>query len=286
MPSLSYKAVFFLSDYVCLNYYSDYSAAFSVNTATTIVLVGFLVKLGAAPVHQWVVDVYAGSPMFVTSVFSTFVKFVFFMLFVLVACHANCGILMDFIILASLIVGCFMTVRQVEIKRFLAYSSIVHVGFLLMGDLVSSFIYLITYIVSSLVFFSVLMSVRVNGKELVYLNDLRLLRQSSYRNVVLLTLSLASSAGLPPFAGFYGKYLVWVSLLEDIYLFNNFSTYLILILSILLSLVIIFYYMRVICYLFVGDDSSINSKPVTFAKQYSSSFIYCLQVFSAGLLVL
>src|SRR4051812_8458782 len=108
--------------------------------------------------------------MLITAFFATTAKFLFFMLFCCLAYHFNAGSLVDFAALASLVVGTVITLRQTEIKRFLAYSSITHVGFLLIGDLNGSFIYLITYILSSLLFFSVLLSLQIYGKELVYLS--------------------------------------------------------------------------------------------------------------------
>lgn len=114
---------------------------------------------------------------------------------------------MQFSIL-SLIVGCFMSINQTEIKRLLAYSSIVHVGFLLMGDAQSSLVYLFTYLAGSLLLFAALLQVRISGQELIYLNDLRYVRNSSSRVIAALVIALSSSAGLPPFAGFYGKFAV------------------------------------------------------------------------------
>jgi NADH-quinone oxidoreductase subunit N len=146
--------------------------------------------------------------MYITAFFSIFVKFILFIIFARIAAHFNCDTLLNQFIIFSLMVGCFMSVNQTEIKRLLAYSSIVHVAFLFMGDISSSLIYLLTYCASSLVIFSVLLAMQLAGKEIIYLNDLKFLRGSGYFNIGCLTAALASSAGLPPFAGFYGKFLV------------------------------------------------------------------------------
>jgi NADH-quinone oxidoreductase subunit N len=101
------------------------------------------------------------------------------------------------------------TLRQVEIKRFLAYGSITHVGFLLSGDLLSSFTYLASYLAASFLFFTILLQLRLNNKEIIYLSDLRFLNRSSGQSYrTFLVVSLASMAGLPPFAGFYGKMMI------------------------------------------------------------------------------
>lgn len=193
--------------------------------------------------------------MFVTAFFSIFVKLVLFLIFINIAVHFNCDYLLKIFVLLSLAVGCIMSLRQTEVKRLLAYSSIVHVAFLLMGDFTSSIIYLMTYVISSLLLFSVLLNLELGGKEVIYLNDIRHVRRTSYLQVFCLVLALASSAGLPPFAGFYGKFMVWSSLIEDLYLSNDLYSYLVLLLSIAVSLVTIYYYMRVIAYLFVSDDA-------------------------------
>ena len=96
--------------------------------------------------------------MFVTAFFSVFVKLTLFLIFFNIAIHFNNDSLLRSFTLLSLLVGCFMSLRQVELKRLLAYSSIVHIAFMLMGDSVSSVLYLLAYVVSSLLLFSVLLS--------------------------------------------------------------------------------------------------------------------------------
>jgi NADH-quinone oxidoreductase subunit N len=145
--------------------------------------------------------------MYITAYFSVFVKCLLFLIFLKIAVHFNCDALAAQFSIISLAVGCFMSINQSEIKRLLAYSSIVHVGFLLMGDTASSLVYLTTYILSSLAIFAVLLNAEVAGSEIIYFNDLRYIR-GSYLNTATLVVAMASSAGLPPFAGFYGKFLV------------------------------------------------------------------------------
>ena len=137
-----------------------------------------------------------------------FVKCVLFLIFLRAAARFNCDAIVSQFTVISLLLGCFMSVNQTEIKRLLAYSSIVHVGFLFMGDTTSSLVYLFTYLISSLVIFSVMLSTDIAGKELIYMNDLRFVRAGSSFSVFSMVIALASSAGLPPFAGFYGKFLV------------------------------------------------------------------------------
>jgi NADH-quinone oxidoreductase subunit N len=254
VPSLTFSII-----YALLQQAPVESAALvnSLEFATTAIAFGFMLKLGAAPMHQWVADVYAGSHMYITAFFSTFVKFLLFVVFLNTAIYFNCDALLQLFTVMSLAVGCILSIRQVEIKRLLAYSSVVHVGFMLMGDFTSSIIYLLTYITSTLLLFSVLLNSEIASKELVYLNDLRFVRKASYSQTLCLVTALASSAGLPPFAGFYGKFLIWLGLIEDLYLLNSTYSFLILFLSITISLVTIYYYMRLIAYLFISEDAHI-----------------------------
>lgn len=229
---------------------------FNLIWAQNFILLGFLIKLGAAPLHQWVADVYAGVPLFVTAFYSTFVKLVLFILFLQFATNFVSSKEIEYAALTSLIIGCFGTLRQVEIKRFLAYSSITHTGYLLMGDLTSVYVYLVTYVIASILFFSVVLNIKLNSKEILYLSDLRFIGQSrSQLDRIVLTVTLASMAGLPPFAGFYGKMTVWMSLIEDIYLFNDTWSYILFIANILTSLIAMFYYAQVMCILFVNNES-------------------------------
>jgi len=201
--------------------------------------------------------------MYITAFFSIFVKFILFVAFLQLSLQYNGSAVLNQFIVLSLIVGCFMSINQTDIKRLIAYSSIVHVAFLFMGDAPSSLLYLLTYCITSLLLFSVLLSAELGGKELMYLNDLRHLRASDSFSIFCAVSAFASSAGLPPFAGFYGKFSVWCSLIEDIYLFGSKFSYFALLLSLLVTLLTVYYYIRVIAYLFVGQDSEARAVSLT-----------------------
>jgi NADH-quinone oxidoreductase subunit N len=125
-----------------------------------------------------------------------------------VAIIVNNSSVLDIFALFSLIGGTLMTIKQLEIKRFLAYSSITHVGFLLIGDMTASIIYMLTYICATLLFFSVILAINSNNKELVYFSDLVVLKTGGYFLPFIFIISLLSMAGLPPLAGFFGKLLI------------------------------------------------------------------------------
>jgi NADH-quinone oxidoreductase subunit N len=235
--------------------YTDTAILIKVISSSVLIVVGLLIKLGAAPTHQWVPDVYSGVPLLVTAFYSLTVKLVLFVLFLEWAYILNTSKELEFAAVLSIIIGCIGTLRQTEIKRFLAYGSITHMGYLLIGDVNSAWIYLFGYMLASFVFFSVLLNLRLNGRELVYLSDLRYVGQSSSQwDRIVLVLALSSMAGLPPFAGFYGKMLVWMSLIEDIYLYNDLLSSATLLVNLVTSLFVIFYYIRVMAILFVNDE--------------------------------
>lgn len=269
-PNLLYGSVSAATEYALI--YSFDTLVTSYNFAGTSIILGFLIKLGAAPTHQWVPDVYAGSHLIITAFFATVVKVIIFMLLCYVSLFVQTNLIVSVFAISSLFVGTFVTLRQVEIKRFLAYSSITHVGFLLVGDLSSSYVYLLTYVCSSLLFFSILLSTSLSSKEVVYFADLRLVKKSGLLSTALLVISLASMAGLPPFSGFFGKYLVWNSLLEDIYLFNSPDSYLFLVISVSLTLLTIFYYTRLIVYVYISSDS--DTAQGTFISSFSWEQIF------------
>jgi NADH:ubiquinone oxidoreductase subunit 2 (subunit N) len=208
MPTLNYKAIFFAVDFANIQSFNKIGLLSNFEHPMSLILIGFLVKLGAAPFHIWVPDVYAGSHTIVTAFFSTIVKFILFMFFIKFYIFFNNNLIINIAATFSLILGTILTLRQLEIKRFIAYSSITHLGFLLICDFYSSYIYILTYIISLLLFFCVLLNIKLYGHELIYFNDLRLLKKTGQLNNLFLIVSTLSMAGIPPLSGFFGKFLV------------------------------------------------------------------------------
>jgi NADH-quinone oxidoreductase subunit N len=230
-----------------------------------LMMVGLAFKISAVPFHFWAPDVYEGSPTAITSLMATVVKIAAFAAFwrIFGSTFALAGgnwtkVIIGLVIL-TLVIPNVTAIYQQKVKRMLAYSSIAHVGYILLGfvgamDLQSVkplfiVLYLGAYAVSSLAAFSVLMKVEANGGSF---NGLY------YRNPMLavtMIFALMSMAGLPPLGGFAGKYFVFIMAMRG-------SHTLLVLLAVATSLVSVYYYFRVIIAMF-NRQSEITPVPVS-----------------------
>lgn len=219
-----------------------------------LIMVGVAFKISAVPFHFWAPDVYDGSPTAVTALMATVVKIaaiaVFWRLFGV--CFSvvaeRWAIVVTGLVVLTLVIPNITAIFQTSVKRTLAYSSVGHVGYILLGFLSSlevnnyatptvTIFYLTVYSIASLAAFSVLMKVENSDGSF---NGL------FYRNPMLavtMTVALLSMAGIPPLAGFAGKYYIFVSAASA-------GEYGLLILAILTSLVGVYYYFRIIIAMF------------------------------------
>lgn len=225
------------------------------------ILVGFIFKLAAAPFHIWIPDVYEGSLTSVTSYFAIVPKIVF--LGVVIRFTLGIGPLfieywqLLFLIcsILSLGIGTFVSLYQKNLKRFLAYGAVTHIGYLLMAIAIGSslgyqavFIYIVIYIVASFISFGVILSL-VSKKEGVSVNLITELSGLAKKNVVLaITLALAffSIAGVPPLAGFYSKYYIFIATIQGGY-------YYLAIFGVVISVIGAVYYLRFIKLIFFDN---------------------------------
>ena len=219
-------------------------------------LIGLLFKLGAYPFHNWLPDVYEGSPSNVTALFSIVPKTIIFGLIIRLFytifydIFEFFEIIFYFCALFSILFGSFVSLYQKKIKRLLAYSSITHTGFILLGFLSNSFeniqsilFYLIFYIIMTVNLWSILLSVFQKKKTLFYLSQLLNFHRLNGYITFIFILTLFSMAGIPPLAGFFSKMFIFFSALKD-------CNYGIVIIGFLLSVVSTFYYIRIIKIMF------------------------------------
>jgi proton-translocating NADH-quinone oxidoreductase chain N len=240
---------------------------FNINNRIIIGIIcifcGILFKLTAAPFHMWAPDVYEGSPLYVTIIFSVVpkiglfgvaAKIFYFALYEGLFFWQSVALFCSFF---SIFVGTLKALQQNKIKRFLAYSSISHVGFLLLGFATGTFIglqclffYLVIYTITILNIWAIFISLEINNKRyrhLRYINDLQGLVKTDPLLAYTLAINMFSMAGVPPLAGFFAKFFVLFSGLESSYNF-------LVIFSILLSVVSAFYYIRFIKIIFFDAE--------------------------------
>lgn len=217
----------------------------------------FFFKISAAPFHIWSPDVYEGAPTSVTAFFSIMPKVALLGLFSRLFTRGFHDIFFSwqgifiFCALSSLAIGSFGAFAQVRLKRFLAYSSISHVGYLLTAfassntdGIVSLLVYIVVYIVMILGAFSVTLGLRQyhtpsNNSQVRYLQELAIISKTNPTFALAITIILFSMAGIPPLGGFFGKLFVFLSAIES-------SLYGLTIIGVLFSCVACFYYIRVV----------------------------------------
>lgn len=188
-----------------------------------LILASFLFKVGAVPFHFWSPDVYEGSPNVVTAFMASIVKLAafvaFFKLFTIafIDIHEFWAPLLVVLSIATMFVGNLTALRQITFKRLIAYSSITHVGYALMAIIDSSnetplnlWVYLFGYGFSIIAL--IIISLVINKEDDLLINYKGFARKNPFAGFVLI-LALLSLAGVPPLAGFFGKYLVFSSII-------------------------------------------------------------------------
>jgi NADH-quinone oxidoreductase subunit N len=236
---------------------ADLPAFFHVGVL--LILVGMAFKMSAAPFHFWAPDVYEGSPTIITAFMSTVVKVAsvgaFFKVFVISfsAVNGSWISVVQILMVLTLIVGNLSAVYQINVKRILAYSSIGHIGFILLAMIATPssqgiiFYYLAAYCIASIAAFGVVVLLEKEGVSANVQTFQGLFKRNSLLGVVM-TVSLLSLAGIPPLAGFFAKYLVFGAAIESGYV--GF-----VILGVVTSLIGVYYYFGIIKAIFSGTPT-------------------------------
>jgi len=219
---------------------------------------GTLFKMAAVPFHMWSPDVYEGSPTTISAFFAIVPKIALLALFLRIfmyTFHDIIGFWQYIILLSSfgsMVVGAFGALQQRKIKRLLAYSSIGHVGYMLVGvstgtveGLQGLVIYIMLYMIMSICIWTSVLSLSYENKpgRAKYLTDFVALSRINPILAVTIALTLFSMAGVPPLAGFFSKLYVFFSAMES-------SMYLIVIVGVLTSCIGAYYYIRLIKVMF------------------------------------
>ncbi len=227
---------------------NEYALTFGI----VFVLVGLAFKISAVPFHMWAPDVYEGSPTSVTLFFTLVPKiaaltvFIRFLYVPFINLIDQWQIILIFLSIASMLFGAIAAIGQTNLKRLVAYSSISHIGYALAGlatgsneGIQSSVIYITIYIVMNLGLFSCLLMFKRNNQYYESLEDLSGLSKNHPLLALSLLVILFSLAGIPPLAGFFAKFYVFKSVIEQ-------SMYFLAIVGLLSTVVAAFYYLRII----------------------------------------
>ncbi|MEE9448232.1 MAG: NADH-quinone oxidoreductase subunit NuoN [Arenicellales bacterium] len=238
-----------------------------VSLAVVLVVVGLAFKLGAVPFHMWVPDVYQGSPTSVTAYLAAAPKIAAFAMVIrllvdtLQVQHITWQPMLIILALASVALGNIVAIAQTNIKRMLAYSTISHMGFFLFGILSgtaagysAALFYVLIYAVMSAGAFGVILLLSDKQTESERIIDFKGLSQRSPLMAFLMLVLMFSMAGIPPFAGFFAKMSVILSLIQGDLVW-------VAIVAVLLAVIGAYYYLRIIktMYFDVPDD---NAPPV------------------------
>jgi NADH-quinone oxidoreductase subunit N len=216
------------------------------------IMAGLAFKLSAVPFHMWAPDVYEGAPTPVTAFFAVAPKIAAFALLMRVLIGPFGGMVEQWqqvivlVSIASMAVGAFGALAQNNIKRLMAYSSIGHVGYGLIGLAVgdqlgirSVLIYLAIYLAMNAGTFAIILSMRQKGRSLEGIDDLAGLSKTHPLMAISLAIFMWSMAGIPPLAGFFGKWMVFMAAID-----KGFVT--LSVIGVLTSVVSAVYYLRII----------------------------------------
>ncbi|KQV82759.1 NADH-quinone oxidoreductase subunit NuoN [Rhizobium sp. Root1220] len=217
------------------------------------ILAGIAFKISAVPFHMWTPDVYEGAPTPVTAFLASAPKIAAMAMMTRIVITAFQPVLADwqqvvvFISIASMLLGSFAAIGQKNIKRLMAYSSIGHMGYALVGLAAGSqtgvsgvMLYMVIYMVMTLGSFAIIMSMRrKDGTVVENVADLAGLSTTNPFMATVLTILMFSLAGIPPLAGFFAKYFVFVAAIEA-------KLYALAVIGVLASVVGAYYYLRVI----------------------------------------
>ncbi len=220
--------------------------------ALTFIIVGLAFKMGAVPFHMWLPDIYQGSPTSVTLFIATAPKIAGFAMAIRLLVDGLSGLQYDWsqmlivLAVASIGLGNIVAIAQVNFKRMLAYSTISHVGFIMLGILAgtangfaSAMFYTLTYAITTSVAFGVLILLNRKGFEAENISDLSGLNDQSPWYAALLAIAMFSMAGLPPTVGFYAKLSVLQAVIRVDILW-------LAVVAVLFSVIGLFYYLRII----------------------------------------
>jgi NADH-quinone oxidoreductase subunit N len=225
------------------------------------IIAGLAFKVSAVPFHMWTPDVYEGAPTPVTAFFAAAPKIAAMALFTRVMISPFAAVVQDwqqilvFVSIASMVLGAFAAIGQNNIKRLLAYSSIGHMGFALVGLASGSqegaqgvIVYMMIYLISTLGVFACVLAMRRKGQHLEQVSDLAGLAHNNKGLAFVFSMLMFSLAGIPPLAGFFGKYFVFLAAVKS-------GLYALAIIGVVASVVGAYYYLRIVKIIYFDEPA-------------------------------
>ncbi len=222
---------------------------------------GLAFKISAVPFHMWTPDVYEGAPTPATTFLASAPKIAAMALFARAVVVPFGSItdqwqqILTFIAIASMVLGAFAAIGQSNIKRLMAYSSIGHMGFALVGLAAGTeagvkgvLVYLVAYVVMTLGTFACILSMRRTEGAVETIDDLAGLSQTRPHMALALAILMFSLAGIPPFGGFFAKFFVFAAAIDQ-------GLYVLAVIGFLASVVGAFYYIRIVKLMYFDDPA-------------------------------
>ena len=236
--------------------------------AVGLLAVGFCFKVSAVPFHMWTPDAYEGAPTIVTAFMSTGVKAAAFAAFARVFLSAFEPMqgqwipVLSAIAIATMVTGAVLGVLQSNIKRMLAYSSIAHAGYLLLGLIAANsagkaavLFYLLTYAIANLGALGIVALLGTADRPHDQLRDFAGLWKSRPALAGLMTVFLLSLGGFPPTAGFIGKWYIFSAAVQE-------GHFWLAIIGVLSSVVSVFFYLRIVVMMYMTEEGALPARPL------------------------
>lgn len=247
---------------------ADAEPSIGVIVGLVFIAAGLAFKVSAVPFHMWTPDVYEGAPTPVTAFFAIAPKIAAMALFVRVMLEPFGALVLEwqqviwFISLASMILGSFAAIVQTNIKRLMAYSSIGHMGFVLVGlaagneqGVTGILVYLTVYLFMNIGTFGCILAMRRAGRMVEDIDELSGLSKTNPMMAGALAIFMFSMAGIPPLGGFFAKLFVFRAAIDA-------ELYVLAVVGLLTSVVGAFYYLRIIKVMYFDEPNEAFDKPL------------------------
>ena len=267
-------------------------AGIGVIFGLAFVLAGLSFKISAVPFHMWTPDVYEGSPTPVTAFFAVAPKTAAVALLVRVVEQAFPSIsgqwqqIIVFVAISSMVLGAFAAIGQKNIKRLLAYSSIGHIGYVLVGlssgtvdGVAGVAIYMVIYLVTTLGAFACVLSMQRDGHYYEDIDDLAGLSKTNPALAFALAMIMLSLAGIPPLAGFFAKWYVFAAAV-------NSGLYALAVIGVVASVVGAYYYLRIVKIIYFDEPKEAfapASAPVRLSASLAAILVFAFALAPAPL---